>query len=252
VAGTSLDDALEVVARLCDGGLAVSLDLFGESLRDARAVEAVVERYREAAVSVAAVDGEIDLEVVPSHLGVDISTEFFRAQLERLIEALPPGARLQISAEESRRAQPILDTAIALAASGAPVVVTLQANLRRSADDAERLIEAGVPVRLVKGAYLEARAVAHPWGEPTDLAFLRLAHRLHSGGVRLSIGTHDPVIREALLPALPGIGVEMLLGVRSAEAYDLVDRGYPVRIYVPYGEQWFRYWMRRWAESLGR
>jgi proline dehydrogenase len=251
VGGTTLDDAMEVVGRLRDLGLGTSLDLFGEGFTDAAAVESLVERYRTAAAAVVGLGADIDLEVVPSHLGVDISPEFFRAQLERLIEALPPGARLQVSADESWRTQRTLDAAVALGAANAPVVMTLQANLKRSRDDAERLIEAGTSVRLVKGAYLETHSVAHPWGEETDIAFVHLAHRLHSGGVPLSIGTHDPVIREALLAALPGIGVEMLLGVRTADARLLVDRGYAVRIYVPYGDHWFRYWMRRWAESLG-
>lgn len=81
---------------------------------------------------------------------------------------------------------------------------------------------------------------------------LGLAHALHQSGVELAVGTHDPVIREALLLALPGIKLEVLLGVREDEAPMLAQRGYPVRVYVPFGESWFRYWMRRVAESKGR
>jgi len=91
-----------------------------------------------------------------------------------------------------------------------------------------------------------------PRGEPTDVAFLELAHGLHAGGAELALATHDPVLREALLRALPGLGVEMSLGVRSADATALARRGVPVRIYLPYGDGWFRYAMRRWAESVGR
>ncbi len=93
--------------------------------------------------------------------------------------------------------------------------------------------------------------VAHPWGAPTDLAFIELAHELHPGGASMALATHDPILREALLRALPDVSVEMLLGVRGADAIALVRRGIPVRIYVPYGEDWFRHAMRRWAESLG-
>ena len=103
----------------------------------------------------------------------------------------------------------------------------------------------------MKGAYVEDHLVALPWGEATDLAYLELAHELHASGAELTLATHDPVLREALLRALPGIGVEMLLGVRSEDARALVGRGVPVRVYVPYGEGWFRYAMRRWAESVG-
>jgi proline dehydrogenase len=130
-------------------------------------------------------------------------------------------------------------------------MATLQANLRRSAPDAERLAAAGVPIRLVKGAYPEPPDVAHAWGEETDLAFLRLAHMLRAAGARVALATHDPVLREALLASPGGFSVEMLLGVREDDARALARRGVPTRIYVPFGERWFRYWMRRVAESVG-
>jgi proline dehydrogenase len=129
------------------------------------------------------------------------------------------------------------------------VSATAQANLKRTPGDASRLAEAGVPIRLVKGAYVEEPAVAHAWGEPTDLVFLELAHELHRNGAEVALGTHDPVLREALLHTLPGIGVEMLLGIRPADAKALAARNVPVRIYIPYGEGWFRYAIRRLAES---
>lgn len=252
VAGTSLADALEVVGRLHAQGLSATLDLFGENLADPDAVERTVERYLVLARTIGRLDADVYLEVVPSHLGLDHSVEFFSRQVERIAEALPAGSRLQISAEESWRTPRILDAVLALAARQAPIVPTLQANLRRSAQDAERLGAAGVAVRLVKGAYVEPPEVAYAWGEETDLALLGLAHALHQSGVELAVGTHDPVIREALLLALPGIKLEVLLGVREDEAPMLAQRGYPVRVYVPFGESWFRYWMRRVAESKGR
>ena len=115
-----------------------------------------------------------------------------------------------------------------------------------------RLRRAGVPIRLVKGAYEEDPRVALTRGEATDVAFLELAHALHADGAEVAIATHDAVLREALLRALPGLGVEMLLGVRSADASALARRGVPVRIYVPYGDDWFAYAARRWAESKRR
>jgi proline dehydrogenase len=131
------------------------------------------------------------------------------------------------------------------------VQATVRANLKRSLADARKLAEAGVPIRLVKGAYVEDPAVAHTWGEATDLAFLELGYELHRAGAEIALGTHDPVLREALLQALPGIGIEMLLGVRPSDARSLAARSVPVGIYVPYGEGWFRYAMRRFAESRG-
>ena len=138
-----------------------------------------------------------------------------------------------------------------LARDGGQVWATVQANLKRSRVDATRLAEVGVPIRLVKGAYVERPEISYESGEPTDLAFLGLAHELHAGGCELALATHDQVLREALLAALPGVGVEMLLGVRPEDARELVARNVPVRIYIPYGEGWFRYAMRRFAESRG-
>ena len=89
------------------------------------------------------------------------------------------------------------------------------------------------------------------WGEETDLAYVRLAHQLHAAGVPLALATHDPVLRESLLAALGPLHVEMLYGVREDDARELVARGIPVRLYVPYGHNWFRYWLRRIAESQG-
>ncbi len=251
VAGRSLDDALEIVRTLRDQGMSASVDLFGEGVSDPDAIQPVVAGYVEAAHRIGELDSRAYLEVVPSRLGLDISPAFLRERLKPIIDALPSGSRLEVSAEESHRTDRILEVVLALAREGAPVMATLQANLRRSADDAERLAEARVPVRLVKGAYLERPDIAYPWGESTDLAFLSLARKLHTSGVELAIATHDPVIREALLASLQGIGVEMLLGVRPGDARGLARRGHRVRIYVPFGDGWFRYWMRRVAEAAG-
>jgi proline dehydrogenase len=251
VAGASLDDAVRTVQDLTADGLAASVDFFGESLSDPERIQGVVGDYLELIHAIEALDADAYVEVVPSHLGIDVSVEFFCEQAERIADALTGGARLEVSAEESWRTERIIEADLLLASRNVPIVATLQANLRRTAQDAARLADAGIPVRLVKGAYLEAPEVAHRWGEETDLAFVRLAHRLHAQGIDLALATHDPIIREALLIGLERVRVEMLLGVRADDARDLVRRGHHVRVYVPYGSEWFRYWMRRIAEARG-
>jgi proline dehydrogenase len=114
----------------------------------------------------------------------------------------------------------------------------------------DALAGAGVHVRLVKGAYVEATG-AHPYGELTDVAFLRLGFRLAESGAAWSMATHDRRLREALLLAQGPVPVEQLLGVGPEALDELHDRGVPTRVYVPYGADWFRYWMRRLAESRG-
>jgi proline dehydrogenase len=251
VAGTGLDDAVSCAERLAADGLASSIDLFGEHVTDPAVADRVTDQYVLLAGSLSRFPRGTFLSIDLSHIGLDESADATERRLRRIAETLPPGCRLQVGAEEEARAEVILAVVLAVARAGGAVSATLQANLKRSPRDARTLADAGVPVRLVKGAYVESASVALPWGDPTDLAFMELAHELRRSGVEVALATHDPVLREALLTALPGLGVEMLLGVRGDDARELVARGVPVRIYVPYGQDWFRYAMRRFAESLG-
>jgi proline dehydrogenase len=249
VAGRERGDAFALARRLAGEGITGSIDLFGESVSGAAEADRVAEMYVELARALTEAPPGTFLSLDLSHIGIAQPRVAVRGRLERIAEALPAGARVQIGAERAERAEQIIEVVLAVARSGLPVSATAQANLKRTPADAGRLAEAGVPIRLVKGAYVEEPAVAHGWGEPTDLAFLELAHELDRHGAEVAIGTHDPVLRESLLHSLPDIGVEMLLGVRPADAYALAARKVPVRIYIPYGEDWFRYAMRRLAES---
>ena len=251
VAGRTLDDALAVARDLSGKGLASSLDFFGEQVSDPEAARIAADRYLELARAVRELNTDVYVSIDLSHVGLDISADFCREQLERIIRELPTDCRIQVGAEDAARTDRVIEVILALAKVSAPAMATLQANLRRSPADGDRLTEAGIPIRLVKGAYVEPPSVAHPWGEATDTAYVRLAHKLAGAKAELAIATHDRVICEALLLALPWLKVEMLLGVRPHDAEALAQRGHHVRLYVPYGQDWFRYWMRRLAESQG-
>jgi proline dehydrogenase len=252
VAGDTADDALATAHRLAAQGVPSSIDFFGENVTDPGEAGRVADAYLALASRLAAdAPAGTYLSIDLSHIGIDEPGDGPRRRLERIAAALPAGARLQVGAEQAARTDRILEAVLAVARAGGPVAATIQANLHRSPADAERLAQAGVPIRLVKGAYVEGPALAHPWGDATDLAFIELAYALDRGGATVSLATHDPVIREALLPALPGAGVEMLLGVRPDDLAPLVARQVPVRVYVPFGDRWFRYAMRRAAESRG-
>ena len=251
VAGRTADDAFATARRLAGEGLLGSLDFFGERVTDPNEADRVADAYVLLAARLGDAPADTYLSVDLSHLALDEPGAAVRGRLERIAAALPAGARIQVGAEEASRADQILETVLAVARGGGAVAATLQANLRRSRRDGLALAEEGVPIRLVKGAYVEPRAVAHAWGDETDIAFAELAHELHRAGAEVSLATHDPVLREALLPAMPGVGVEMLLGVRPDDQAALAARGVPVRVYVPYGDGWFRYAMRRLAESRG-
>jgi proline dehydrogenase len=250
VAGLTAGEAFATASRLAERGVLSSIDFFGERVSDPDEADRVTDAYVSLAERLGSeAPAGTYLSVDLSHLAIDEAGVARR--LERIAEALPPGAFVQVGAEEAARADRVLETVLAVARASVRVSGTLQANLRRSVSDASALVDAGVPIRLVKGAYVESPAVAHAFGEPTNLAFVNLAHSLHGAGATVWLATHDPVLREALLAALPGAGVEMLLGVRPDDQVALAARGIPVRVYMPYGGQWFRYAMRRLAESRG-
>jgi proline dehydrogenase len=249
VAGPSLADALDTAARLVQEGHGVSVDLFGEGVRDQAVADRVLEQYLELAAALPPPPADIWLSLDLSHLGLDVPGVAER--LAAIADALPPGRRVQVGAEEAAQADAIQACVLDVAARGlaSRLGATVQANLMRSPADVDTLCDAGVHVRLVKGAYVEAGA--HPYGEPTDMAFLRLGFKLAELGGSWSAATHDGRMREALLLAHGGVSVEQLFGVRPDVLDELRARDIPTRVYVPYGPEWFRYWMRRLAESRG-
>ena len=253
VAGETDDDAVRVARALAGRGVSSSIDHFGEQVTDAPTAELVGEDYCRLATRAATVGEGVWLAVDLSHLGLDVDPTACARRLVAIAERLPSGHRVQVGAEDSDRAPAVLACVLSAAAQGheSKLGATIQANLHRSTDDLERLIDAGVHVRLVKGAYVEPSSRALPHGEATDAAFVRLAHRLAERDAAFALATHDQVLRDGLLDALGPRPVEQLLGVAPANLDSLVARDVPVRVYIPYGRDWFRYWMRRLAESRG-
>ena len=251
VAGTTADAATRAARELHERGVGSSIDLFGESVHDTATADRVTAAYLGLAGHVNALPAEVWLSADLSHLGLDVDPHGCADRLAAVADRLAAGRRIQVGAEDHGRAQAVLACIESVAGRGLAgrLGATAQANFRRTARDLERLVAAGVYIRLVKGAYPEPRDRALPYGEPTDVAYLRLAHRLAGTGAQFAVATHDGVLREALLAALGPRPVEQLLGVRPAVLGELTSRGIPVRVYVPYGGNWFRYWMRRLAES---
>ena len=245
VAGPATDDAIAVARHLDAAGLGAGIDLFGERTGPGEAPE-VARRYQALSAELAArTNGRTWLSIDLSHIAFDAGL------LDAIAAAVPPGRRLQVGAEEAAVTDRVLDLVVQTARRGRPVEATLQANLRRSPADAERLAAEGVSVRLVKGAYAERPDIALPWGPPTDQAYAGLARRLHAAGVDVALATHDAPLRGALLAEIPGARAEVLLGIEPAAATRLAAAGHDVRVYVAYGPDWFRYFMRRRAESQG-
>lgn len=252
VAGRSRDEAVATTVDLLAQGHGVSVDLFGELVRDRATADRVTEDYLALAAALPVPPADVWLSLDLSHLAIDTDPAGAADRLARIAAALPPGRRIQVGAEDAARTDGILGCVLDVAGRGLAdrLGATMQANLQRSERDVDSLIAVGVHVRLVKGAYLEP-AGTHPYGEATDVAYLRLGFRLQAAGAAWSMATHDGRLREALLLSLGPVPVEQLLGVRPETLHQLKAREVPTRVYVPYGPDWFRYWLRRLAESRG-
>jgi proline dehydrogenase len=257
VAGEELADGMAVAATLNTQGLLVSLDYLGESVTNETAARRAAAAYVEALEAIAQddVDGHISLKL--TQLGLDVSRELCVAQLRSILErARELDIFVRIDMESSAYTERTLGVHQELWDAGfRNVGIVLQAYLYRTEADVERAIEQGVQVRLCKGAYLEPPRVAFADKAAVDANFAKLMERLLLHGTHPAIATHDErLVRQAqelaqgtqLSPE--SFDFEMLFGVRRDLQLRLARDGYGVRVYLPYGQEWYPYLVRRLAE----
>lgn len=256
VAGETHDVALRTASELNRAGFRVTLDLLGESVGDRAEAEAAADEYARSLDLIEASEANTTISLKLTQLGLDIDTDFCFANLERIVAH---AARLdnfvRIDMEGSAYTQRTLDIFYRVFERHRNVGVVIQSYLRRSAADVDRLVELSAPVRLCKGAYDEPASVAFQDSAEVDASFVRLMKVLLDGGAPTAIATHDERMIEASLAhiAANGIGreayeLQMLYGVRRELQESLTADGWPMRIYLPYGSQWYSYFMRRMAE----
>jgi proline dehydrogenase len=257
VAGEELEDGVVVAQTLNTQGLLVSLDHLGESVSTPAAARRAVAAYIEALEAISAEDIEGNVSLKLTQLGLDLSREMCVAHLRQILErAQALNTFVRIDMESSAYTQRTLEVHQELWAAGfRNVGLVLQAYLYRTAADVERAIESGVQVRLCKGAYLEPARVAYSDKAEVDANYGRLMERLLVAGTHPAIATHDErLINRALEIARSEdispdrFDFEMLFGVRRDLQLRLVSAGYRVRVYLPYGEEWYPYLVRRLAE----
>jgi proline dehydrogenase len=257
VAGEELADGIVVAEALNTQGLLVSLDHLGESVTSSAAARRAVSAYVDALEAIAAeqVEGNVSLKL--TQLGLDLSREMCVAHLRRILErARELDTFVRIDMESSAYTQRTLDVHRELWEAGFHNVgVVLQAYLYRTAADVERAIAEGVQVRLCKGAYLEQTRVAYADKAEVDANYARLMERLLIAGTHPAIATHDERLINRVLEIVRAEKIspdrfdfEMLFGVRRDLQLRLVRDGYRVRVYLPYGSEWYPYLVRRLAE----
>jgi proline dehydrogenase len=257
VAGDRLEDALLVASRLAGQGLTTTLDRLGENVVTPGEARRAVESYAETLRQMAASNLDPNISVKLTMLGLDISDEVAHDNMLVLLEtARSVDGFVRIDMEGSAYTERTLAIAEALHERFEGRVGTvIQAYLHRSDRDVERLIGLKMRVRLVKGAYAEPANLALQRQREIDEAFVRLMERLLEAGRYPAIATHDPALVRATQGFALRMGIDparwefqMLYGVRREAQVALASAGYGMRIYVPFGADWYPYFARRIAE----
>ncbi|MEO5825163.1 MAG: proline dehydrogenase family protein [Gemmatimonadales bacterium] len=257
VPGETLDEALAVTRDLQSRGIAVTLDLLGESVESPAEAEAARDTYIDILRAMQREGFEVNASLKPTQMGLDIDPALYQASIRAILDvARETDGFVRIDMESSAYTQRTLDFFEELApAFIGQTGVVIQAALRRSTADIERLIALGARVRLCKGAYLEPPSVAYPDKKDVDAHYIRLMERLLTDGNFPGIATHDEAMIEHARRFVAENGIapdrfefQMLYGVRRDLQDALVREGFRMRIYLPFGSQWYPYLMRRLAE----
>lgn len=255
-AGETLNDAVRVVRQLNGEGLKVTLDNLGESVRDEREARAAADAYLDILDRIAAEDLDANASVKLTQLGLDLGTDLAYANIRRIVErAAAHGNFVRIDMEHSDYIDRTLDIYRRLRQEFDNVGVVIQAMLYRSNEDLQQLAAAGANVRLVKGAYAEPPERAYPKKADVDANYRRLIAYYLDHGPYTAVASHDEAIIEFTRRHAEEHGIDrdrfefqMLLGIRPDLQRRLAAEGYTVRVYVPYGTDWYPYLMRRLAE----
>jgi proline dehydrogenase len=256
IAGETVDEAIQAVRDANRNRIACSLDLLGEntySREDAgKAVRDVLGIFDR--IHAEKVDCNISVKL--TQLGLDLDHDFCAQNLLRIVShARSMGNFVRVDMEDSHHTQQTLDLVDRTHQSFENVGTVIQAYLYRSEQDTVRMLEKKIRLRLVKGAYLEPETVAFRRKKDTDANYLKIAKILLKSSTYHAIATHDESIIQAVkeFARLQDIRkdrfeFQMLFGIRRDLQLRLVQEGYNVRLYIPYGEYWFPYFMRRLAE----
>jgi len=256
VAGETRAEALAVTRDLNHQGFKVTLDFLGEEVSDPAQAEAAAEEYAGALEEAAAANLQTGISVKLSHLGIRIDEEFARKNLLRIAErAAAVGRFVRVDMEGSDLTAQTIEVVREINRKTGNVGTVIQSYLRRSSEDIDILNRENIPIRLVKGAYLEPKELAWQESEEVALYFMRLTEALMRDGTRPAIATHDEKLVDFAIDIAFIFGLEqneyefqMLYGIRRDLQERLLREGYQVRVYLPYGEDWFGYFMRRLAE----
>ena len=254
IAGATLAEAVAVVCELNAGGKMATVDVLGEEITREDETRGIAQAYRDVLAAIEKESLDSNVSIKPTALGLGLSYELCR---ENLLDILGAGNFVRIDMEDSTTTDETLRLYRELREDGHDNLgVVLQARLRRTTDDIAALADLRPSVRICKGIYLEPAAIAFTDPEAIRVNFLACLDALLDAGCYVGVATHDEwLIGESLARVSQrGLGreeyeLQMLLGVREERRDELVAEGHRLRVYVPYGEQWYEYSVRRLQEN---
>jgi proline dehydrogenase len=256
IAGETLDDELRVSAELKGQGMMTALDHLGENVTTLEEANGSAAAYLQALGQIAARGLLATISIKATHFGMDVSETACHENVLRVAaRAREIGSRVEIDMESAAYTERTLALVTAVAREVGDIRIAIQAYLFRTPADIERLNQLGIRVRLCKGAYNEPPNLAYPDKADVDRSYVQLMHRLFDQGTDPAIAGHDPrMIQEAIRYSREkGITpdrfeFQMLYGIRRDLQRQVVDQGFRLRVYVPYGVAWYPYFMRRLSE----
>jgi proline dehydrogenase len=256
IAGATLDDARRVVAGLNASGKLATVDVLGEEVRRPVEAEAVALAYHAALDAIAADRLDANVSVKLTALGLEVDLDLCRSLLATVVaDAAARGMFVRIDMEHSGCTDDTLLLYRELREAGRDNVgLALQSYLRRTLADVGDLAELRPNVRLCKGIYVEPASIAFPGRQQVRDSFLLALDALLELGSYVAVATHDEWLIERSLQRFEGLSrdayeLQMLLGVREERATELVAGGHRLRVYVPYGDRWYEYSLRRLQEN---
>ncbi len=256
VAGETLDDAFEAAHAINQSLKLASLDLLGENVSDEAGARRAADGYLAMFDRIAREKLDANVSLKLTQLGLDLSEALCEELVEKIVaHATNQGNFVRIDMEGSAYTQRTVEITRRVRAKYAGVGTVMQSYLYRAEQDVLELLRIGCRMRLCKGAYKEPPEIAFPEKADVDANYVKLMKLLLSSGIYHGIATHDPAMIESTKDFVreKSIGrdqfeFQMLYGIRTDLQQQLVREGYRLRIYIPFGTDWFPYFMRRLAE----
>jgi proline dehydrogenase len=258
IAGERLSDMVDCVRRLNAGGMRATVDVLGEAITNRAESRAVVDEYERVLDLIRSERLDANLSIKPTAFGLELSPELCHDQVRELVElAASDGTFVRIDMEDSSTTDGTLDLYERLRDDGFENLgVVLQAMLRRTVGDARRVAQRQASVRVCKGIYREPRRLAYQDREIVRRSYLETCRVLAEAGCRVAFATHDErlvyearhLVQDLQLPP-ERYEFQMLLGVEEELRALIVAEGHPLRVYVPYGDRWYEYSVRRLQEN---